>query len=399
MTEEESDVYEEESEDVHRNIEDIQAYAEEGDENDHFSYVIPNQLSIPRVDYPTRNRLFRTQCCVQDKICDVIIDSGSYQNIVSSRLVEKLQLSTHPHPKPYSIGWIDDNNKKNVDSQCFVSFKIGAYNETVVCDVVDITACHILLGHPWLYDIDVTYRGKVNTYSFMYNGSRITLQPYYVKPKPSLQQEETTMLASPDILADAQESGMIYALVLQPSTPDLPTTIPTQVKSLLDEFACVLPSDMPDSLPPMRNIQHQIDLMLGASLPNLSHYRMSPKEHDILRGQVDELLSKGFIQPSLSPCVVPALLVPKKDGTWRMCVDSRAVNKITIRYRFPIPRLDDMLDMLSGSIIFSKIDLKSGYHQIRIRLGDEWKTAFKTKDGLFEWLVMPFGLSNAQVHS
>jgi hypothetical protein len=129
--------------------------------------------------------------------------------------------------------------------------------------------------------------------------------------------------------------------------------------------------ELPQSFPPIRSISHHIDLIPGASLQNKAADRLTPRENDEVKKKVQELLDKGLVGESLSPCVVPTMLSPKKDGGWRMCTDSRTINKITIRYRFSLLRMDDLMECLSGAIYFSKIDLKSGYHQIRIREGDE----------------------------
>ncbi|MCO5591278.1 hypothetical protein L7F22_045259 [Adiantum nelumboides] len=163
----------------------------------------------------------------------------------------------------------------------------------------------------------------------------------------------------------------------------------------LQQYSDCFFDSLPSQLPPERPEDHAIDLVPGSSPPNRPPYRVSAAQQKEIMSQVEELLEKGLIQPSSSPFCSPVLLVQKKDGSWRMCIDYRALNKNTIKNRFPIPRIDDILDKLEGAAMFSRIDLKSGYHQIRIRSEDVHKTAFRTTFGLYEFLVMPFGLTNA----
>jgi hypothetical protein len=153
-------------------------------------------------------------------------------------------------------------------------------------------------------------------------------------------------------------TGPCYALVCKHALYSIEVAsiaLPPTVANLLQEYMDDFPSKTPPRLPPVRGIEHKIDLILGVSLPNRAAYRTNPDETKEIQQQVQDLLDRGYIHESLSPCSDPFLLVPKKDGTWRVCVDCRAINNITIRYRYPIPRLDDMLDELSGSVLFSKI--------------------------------------------
>ncbi|GJW13325.1 putative reverse transcriptase domain-containing protein [Tanacetum coccineum] len=160
------------------------------------------------------------------------------------------------------------------------------------------------------------------------------------------------------------------------------------------EFSDVFLEDLL-GLPPQRQVEFRIELVAGATPVAKSPYRLAPSEMQELSGQLQELQDKGFIRPSHSPWGAPVLFVKKKDGSFRMCIDYRELNKLTVKNRYPLPRIDDLFDQLQGSRYFSKIDLRSGYHQLRVHEEDIPKTAFRTRYGHFEFTVMPFGLTNA----
>ncbi|XP_033139473.1 uncharacterized protein LOC117131451, partial [Brassica rapa] len=301
-------------------------------------------------------------------------------------MVKKLGLKIQKHPRPYRLQWLNEEGEMKVSTQVLVPIAIGRYEDEVLCDVLPMEASHILLGRPWQYDRRVNHDGFTNKHSFEFNGKKTVLVPLSPKEvhedqiqlqkkkakeidlKPDHDKHHSLYAKQGDIkrILYSQNSIILFRfkgtlLTVTDHTPDHPS----ELVSLLQEYADVFPEDSPIGLPPVRGIEHQIDFVPGSTLPNRPAYRTNPVETKELQKQVEELMEK------------------------------RAINNITVKYRHPIPRLDDMLDELHGSCIFSKIDLKSGYHQIRMKEGDEWKTAFKTKHGLYEWLVMPFGLTNA----
>ncbi|MCO5556935.1 hypothetical protein L7F22_010490 [Adiantum nelumboides] len=166
-------------------------------------------------------------------------------------------------------------------------------------------------------------------------------------------------------------------------------------QAFLNEYADCFPKALPGQLSPERPEDHNIDLIPGSAAPNKPPYRVSAVQQEEIMTEVNELLLKGHLQPSSFPFCSHVLLVQKKDGSWRLCIDYRALNKITVKNKFPIPRIDDVSDRLQGASFFSRIDLKSGYHKIPVNPANVPKTAFMTTFGLYEFLVMPFGLTNA----
>ena len=311
------------------------------------SKVLTTQVSE---DKDQRCNLFQTRAGIQGKSIKVIIDGGSCHNLASTELCSKLNLQTKPHPHPYHVQWLSDDGSVKIHQVVKVQIKIGAYEDSIECDVVPMSVCHLLLGRPWQYDKGAIHDGRANTYSFKWKDKSYLLRPMtpsqviadnaktlaraqqthgeksgereiHLKEserhKPYMSAKFTnTLLATKREMRElrANPSMMHYVLICKGiayDTNDI-TMLPSSLMSLLKEFKDVFPEELPPGLPPLRGIEHRIDLIPGAPLPNRAAYRTNPEETKEIERQIQELLEKGLIRESLSPCAVPVILVPKK---------------------------------------------------------------------------------------
>ena len=215
-----------------------------------------------------RTNIFYTACSIGGRVCWMIIDGGSFENVVSQEAVDKLKLATQDHPYPYKLYWLKKGNEVKVTKHCLVPFSIQKkYFDEVWCDVVPMDVCHILLGRPWQFDHQMMHDGKKNTYILSKDNQQFNLLP--TKENVTSKSSTTSLLASKNFIQESRHSGYILALI--PVNTVVGIDVPSVVTGLLQQYGDVFPHELPPDLPPMRDIQHAINLVSRAPFQTNQH--------------------------------------------------------------------------------------------------------------------------------
>ncbi|KAJ9561422.1 hypothetical protein OSB04_006582 [Centaurea solstitialis] len=315
----------------------------------------------------------------------VLFDTGAERSFVHDTLAKKFTMPTTPLSDALVVEVAGGFLVTVRD--CFEGCTIELDGETFSATLIpmNVGSFDVVLGIDWLRAHDANIGcGKKTVTIPTPRGELITV--YGDKKKGT--NTTISMVKARKCLAKGCASYLAYVIDTKLEKKGIANV------EVVREFSDVFPEDLP-GLPPERQVEFHIDLTPGAAPIARAPYRLAPTEMKEMMTQLQELSEKGFIRPSSSPWGAPVLFVKKKDGSMRMCIDYRKQNKVTVKNKYPLPRIDNLFDQLQGVGCFSKIDLRSGYHQVRVKEDDVPKTAFRTRYGHYEFLVMPFGLNNA----
>jgi hypothetical protein len=304
---------------------------------------------------------------VDSHSAEVLFDTGAMHSFITASWVEAHNLPVTTMSTPIQIDSVGDRIR--ADIICLnVSVEIRGIVFPANLIVMGTHGTDVILGMNWL-----------DKYQAI-----ISCDKRIIKLVSPLGEEVVAELISPE-----PRKGGCHQMAIDSKEP-----YSLEIIKVVSEFPDVFLEDLP-GMPPERKVEFAIELLPSTTPISKRAYRVSGPELVELKKQIDELSEKGYIRPSTSPWAAPVLFVEKKDGTRRMCIDYRAPNEVTIKNKCPLPRIEDLFDQLRGASVFSKIDLSSGYHQLRIRPSDIPKTSSITMYGLYEFTVMSFGLMNA----
>nr|XP_051211131.1 uncharacterized protein LOC127328578 [Lolium perenne] len=308
---------------------------------------------------------------------------------ISAATVAHLKLATQ-EVEPVTVQVADSRKSQITTAVREAAWECRGAKFKTTFRVFNIPCYDIILGMDWLNECGKMWIDWPNkTLRFRVQGKRVTLKGI----KDNVRHRDAISASGDSKIDQTKRSCTGHSSRVQAGEAYENSPLPPEIEQLLQGHANCF--DTPKDLPPHRSFDHGIELMPGVQPVNVKPYLYSPQQKDEIERQIKDMIRQGIIKPSQSPFASPVLLVRKKDGTWRFCVDYRQLNAVTVKDRYHMPIVDELLDELAGAQFFTKLDLRSGYHQIRMRDEDERKTAFKTHEGHYEFRVMPFGLTSA----